>query len=156
MPMLIAFFGTWDLVIIAFIALLLFGNRLPTMMRDIGQGWVESRCPHCGWWSISLFRCMHCGRAKFPQVISKTLVEPAAAMGDGQTNIRLPIWLLILLSVAGAAWAADWIGSSIAGLSSVVIWRSWWHWATLALVSAALIGLVATAIVAHFGDHKKT
>jgi hypothetical protein len=99
---------------------------------------------------------MHCGRAKYPLVISKTTVEPAAAMGHGQSNIRLPLWLVVLLIVAGGAWAADWIGSSAAGLSSEVVWRSWWHWATLTLVSAAIIALVATASVAHFGDHKET
>jgi sec-independent protein translocase protein TatA len=41
MPMIFAMFGTMDLVIIGFIALLLFGNRLPTMMRSLGQGVTE-------------------------------------------------------------------------------------------------------------------
>jgi sec-independent protein translocase protein TatA len=41
MPLIFGFFGTWDLVIIAFIAMLLFGNRLPTMMRSLGQGVQE-------------------------------------------------------------------------------------------------------------------
>jgi sec-independent protein translocase protein TatA len=41
MPVIFGFFGTWDLMIIAFIAMLLFGNRLPTMMRSLGQGVQE-------------------------------------------------------------------------------------------------------------------
>jgi sec-independent protein translocase protein TatA len=41
MSPLFAFFGTWDLVIIAFIAMLLFGNRLPSMMRSLGEGVQE-------------------------------------------------------------------------------------------------------------------
>jgi sec-independent protein translocase protein TatA len=41
MPLIFGFFGTWDLAIIAFIAMLLFGNRLPTMMRSLGQGVQE-------------------------------------------------------------------------------------------------------------------
>ncbi len=31
----------WHLLIIAFFALLLFGNRLPSVMRSLGQGVVE-------------------------------------------------------------------------------------------------------------------
>ena len=41
---LLAFFGMpgWaELLIIAGIALLLFGNRLPTVMRNLGRGIVE-------------------------------------------------------------------------------------------------------------------
>jgi sec-independent protein translocase protein TatA len=30
--------GTWELVIVAGIALLLFGSRLPQVMRGMGQG----------------------------------------------------------------------------------------------------------------------
>jgi sec-independent protein translocase protein TatA len=33
--------GTTELLIIAFIVLILFGNRLPSMMRSLGQGVVE-------------------------------------------------------------------------------------------------------------------
>src|SRR3954447_3642871 len=40
-PLIFGFFGTWDLAIIGFIAMLLFGNRLPTMMRSLGQGVQE-------------------------------------------------------------------------------------------------------------------
>ncbi len=36
------FFGsTPDLLIIAFVILLLFGNRLPSVMRSLGEGVVE-------------------------------------------------------------------------------------------------------------------
>ena len=41
MPMIFGMFGTTDLLIIGFIALLLFGNRLPSMMRSLGQGVQE-------------------------------------------------------------------------------------------------------------------
>ena len=38
----LAFFGsTPDLLIIAFVILLLFGNRLPSVMRSLGEGVVE-------------------------------------------------------------------------------------------------------------------
>jgi sec-independent protein translocase protein TatA len=33
--------GTQELIIVAIIALLLFGNRLPSVMRSLGQGVVE-------------------------------------------------------------------------------------------------------------------
>ncbi|MBM4090883.1 MAG: twin-arginine translocase TatA/TatE family subunit [Planctomycetes bacterium] len=33
--------GHWELLIVAFVILLLFGNRLPGMMRSLGRGVVE-------------------------------------------------------------------------------------------------------------------
>ena len=33
--------GTWDLAIVAVVVLLLFGNRLPSVMRSLGRGVVE-------------------------------------------------------------------------------------------------------------------
>ncbi len=33
--------GHWELVIVAIIVLLLFGNRLPSVMRSLGRGVVE-------------------------------------------------------------------------------------------------------------------
>ena len=33
--------GGWELAIIAFVALLLFGKRLPSVMRSLGQGVTE-------------------------------------------------------------------------------------------------------------------
>ena len=41
MPTIFAMPGTMDLLIIAAIAMLLFGNRLPSMMRNLGQGVQE-------------------------------------------------------------------------------------------------------------------
>ncbi len=35
------FLSSYDLVVIGFIALLFFGNRLPAMMRNLGQGVTE-------------------------------------------------------------------------------------------------------------------
>jgi sec-independent protein translocase protein TatA len=35
------FFGTQELIIIAIIVLILFGSRLPSVMRSLGQGVVE-------------------------------------------------------------------------------------------------------------------
>lgn len=35
--------GPWEWVIVAFIALLFFGNRIPGMARSLGQGIVEFR-----------------------------------------------------------------------------------------------------------------
>ncbi|MGD9719762.1 MAG: twin-arginine translocase TatA/TatE family subunit [Pirellulales bacterium] len=35
------FIGTWELVVVAIIILILFGSRLPTVMRSLGQGVVE-------------------------------------------------------------------------------------------------------------------
>ena len=35
------FAGPWELIIIAGIVLLLFGNRLPSVMRSMGRGIVE-------------------------------------------------------------------------------------------------------------------
>ncbi len=36
-----AFIGTTELIIIAIIVLILFGSRLPSVMRSLGQGVVE-------------------------------------------------------------------------------------------------------------------
>jgi sec-independent protein translocase protein TatA len=33
--------GHWDLLIVAVVVLLLFGNRLPSVMRSLGRGVVE-------------------------------------------------------------------------------------------------------------------
>jgi sec-independent protein translocase protein TatA len=33
--------GPWEIAIVAFIVLLLFGSRLPSVMRSLGQGVVE-------------------------------------------------------------------------------------------------------------------
>jgi sec-independent protein translocase protein TatA len=33
--------GTWELAIVAVVVLLLFGNRLPSVMRSLGRGVVE-------------------------------------------------------------------------------------------------------------------
>ncbi|MFM2097018.1 MAG: hypothetical protein RIS70_4142 [Planctomycetota bacterium] len=33
--------GHWELIIIAIIVLVLFGHRLPTVMRSLGRGVVE-------------------------------------------------------------------------------------------------------------------
>lgn len=33
--------GPMELVIVAFVVLLLFGNRLPTVMRNMGRGLIE-------------------------------------------------------------------------------------------------------------------
>ena len=33
--------GGYEVLIIGFVALLIFGNRLPTLMRSLGQGVVE-------------------------------------------------------------------------------------------------------------------
>ena len=38
---LFAFWSTTDMIIVALIALLLFGNRLPSVMRSLGQGVTE-------------------------------------------------------------------------------------------------------------------
>ena len=33
--------GPWEIVLVALVALLLFGNRLPSVMRSLGKGIVE-------------------------------------------------------------------------------------------------------------------
>jgi sec-independent protein translocase protein TatA len=35
------FFGHWEIIIVALIALLLFGNRLPSIMRSLGLSITE-------------------------------------------------------------------------------------------------------------------
>lgn len=35
------FSGHWEIVIVLFVALLLFGHRLPSLMRSMGRGVVE-------------------------------------------------------------------------------------------------------------------
>ena len=35
--------GPWELIIVAFIALLVFGNRLPSVMRSLGKSVTEFR-----------------------------------------------------------------------------------------------------------------
>jgi sec-independent protein translocase protein TatA len=42
MPALFGFgFSGWEIIVIALVILLLFGNRLPGLMRSLGQGVVE-------------------------------------------------------------------------------------------------------------------
>jgi sec-independent protein translocase protein TatA len=42
MPALFAFgFSGWEIIVVALVILLLFGNRLPGLMRSLGQGVVE-------------------------------------------------------------------------------------------------------------------
>ena len=39
---LFAFFGApWEMILVAFVALILFGNRLPSVMRSLGQSVTE-------------------------------------------------------------------------------------------------------------------
>jgi sec-independent protein translocase protein TatA len=40
---MLAFFGAgpWEILIIGMVVLLLFGNRLPSVMRSMGQGLME-------------------------------------------------------------------------------------------------------------------
>ena len=41
MPALFAFFSGIEIVVIAVVILLLFGSRVPALMRSLGQGVVE-------------------------------------------------------------------------------------------------------------------
>jgi sec-independent protein translocase protein TatA len=41
LPVVLAYFGTWEIVAVAFVALLLFGNRLPSVMRSLGKSVTE-------------------------------------------------------------------------------------------------------------------
>ncbi len=139
--MLFAFNGTWDLVIIAFIAMLLFGNRLPNIMRGLGQGY---RCPHCGWYSFDAFHCRHCGGPKLPAVISRSRPEQ-----QRQTKVHLPCWLLALLVATGVGWLIDFVATPN-DLWFSATWRDTWHWSTLCLLLAALASLVVVVVKSHY------
>jgi len=41
LPGILAWFGTWEIVLVLVIALLLFGTRLPKVARSLGQGITE-------------------------------------------------------------------------------------------------------------------
>ena len=44
MESILAFFGSpgaWQMIIVALVVLLLFGNRLPSVMRSLGEGITE-------------------------------------------------------------------------------------------------------------------
>ncbi|HEY1785419.1 MAG TPA: twin-arginine translocase TatA/TatE family subunit [Pirellulales bacterium] len=41
MPTLLAWFSSYDILVIGLIALLFFGNRLPSVMRSLGEGVTE-------------------------------------------------------------------------------------------------------------------
>ncbi|HJS07089.1 MAG TPA: twin-arginine translocase TatA/TatE family subunit [Pirellulales bacterium] len=42
MPALFAWgFSGWEIIVVLFVIVLLFGNRLPGLMRSLGQGVVE-------------------------------------------------------------------------------------------------------------------
>ncbi len=41
MPGMLAWFGTWEIVLVLVVALLLFGTRLPKVARSLGQGVTE-------------------------------------------------------------------------------------------------------------------
>jgi mttA/Hcf106 family len=151
MSILLAFFGTWDLMIIAFISLLLFGNRLPSMMRSLGSGMDNVRCPDCDWWSMHPTRCLHCGRRKrnaFNTV--DDLPRANSSVGNGQIRIDVPLWLIVLAVLSWAAWGADAIRGKWTSPDSP--WCVWLHWSTLALVLISLVALTIVAVSSHFRD----
>jgi hypothetical protein len=151
MPLLLAFFGTWDLMIIAAIALLLFGNRLPRMMRLLGSGMDSLLCPKCGWWSMHPSHCLHCGRRKRNEFNS--VDDPPRGFepfGRGQIRVRVPIWLIVLSVLSWAAWGADALWGEWQSPASH--WSVWLHWTTLTLVSTSIVALTVVAIKSHFRD----
>lgn len=55
-----AFFNSpYDWFVIALLAFLFFGGRLPTQLFAI-----LAPCKRCGWRSLHLTRCLHCGWPK--------------------------------------------------------------------------------------------
>lgn len=72
-------------------------------------------------------------------------------MGQGQTKVHLPGWLLALLVATGAAWLIDFFATPNGAWFSAA-WRDAWHWATLSLLLAALASLVVVVVKAHFRD----
>jgi hypothetical protein len=55
-----AFFNTpYDWAIVALLALLFFGEQLPTILKNLSM-----RCQRCGWRSIHPTHCLHCGWPK--------------------------------------------------------------------------------------------
>jgi hypothetical protein len=154
MLLLLAFFGTWDLMIIAFISMLLFGNRLPSMMRTLGSGMDSLRCPHCNSWSSHPTHCLHCGRRK--RTAFNTVDDPPRAyapMGRGQIRIHVPRWLIVLAVFSWAAWGADAIWGQWTSPDSP--WSICLHWTSLALVAISLLSLVVVAIVGHFSNRER-
>ena len=153
MPILLGFFGTWDLMIIAFIAMLLFGHRLPSIMRSLHQGVQSLRCPHCGWCSWHPTHCLHCGKLKLDSLDTTTdAPEQIATMGHGQTQVHIPTWLIALVVMSCAVWAADAIWGQWS--SSDLSWAVWLHWTTLALVSISIGTLAVVAVRSHFCDRE--
>jgi hypothetical protein len=153
MPILLGFIGTWDLMIIAFISMLLFGNRLPSMMRSLGKGVQSLRCPHCGWCSWHPTHCLHCGKLKLDSLDTTTdAPEQIATTGHGQTHVHIPTWLIALVVMSCAAWAADAIWGQWS--SSDLSWAVWLHWTTLALVSISIGALAVVAVRSHFRDRE--
>jgi hypothetical protein len=152
MPTLLAYSGSYDLLIILLIALLLFGKRLPMLVGALQQAGFQSRCVHCGRPSLSEVRCPNCDRVKSPRIVSRTPAEPRIEGGRIGAKVPFPGWLVALLVVAGVAWAAEWIGISFGGMSSDVIWHSWWHWGALLFICAALISLAAFTVFVQFGN----
>jgi hypothetical protein len=155
MSILFGFFGFWDLMIIAIIAMLLFGNRLPSMMHTLGQGpdWWFPPCPFCGWRSIHPTHCRHCGQPKCGSVLEEQRLGAEESMEHGQPRVHLPSWLITLIVLSCVAWAADLIWGQWSLRDAQ--WTGWLHWTTLALVAISLVALTAIAIVAHFRSREQ-
>jgi hypothetical protein len=151
MPILVAFFTFSDLLIIVLVATLLFGRRLPSLMRSLGNGVEGLRCPHCGWWSWHATHCLHCGKLKLDP-LETTFGTPAqgATMGHGQTQVHVPKWLVVVVLLSGVAWVADAIWGK--WTSHDLHWSVWLHWTTLTLVSTSIMALTVIAIKSYLHD----
>ena len=60
--------GPLGMVIVGTIRVVLSGARLPSVASGVRDARNRLRCRHCGWSSLHLTHCQHCGRIKHPEV----------------------------------------------------------------------------------------
>jgi TatA/E family protein of Tat protein translocase len=99
----------WHLLLIAMMVLLLFGNRLPEVMKSLGAGAEAFRegtttCSWCGR-QMPMFAegCPYCRRPRRPAVWEQMQQRLAVRF---QFSIRDLLWLIALIAVC-VGWALD-------------------------------------------------
>jgi hypothetical protein len=83
-------------------------------------------------------------------VLDNDAAAKAKTMGQGQTRVHLPNWLIIITALSAAAWLADAIWGQWS--SHDLQWSVWLHWTALALVATSILALTVVAIRSHFRD----
>jgi TatA/E family protein of Tat protein translocase len=141
--------GLTHLLVIAIVVLLLFSNRLPSVMRSLGEGTTEfkrglTRCPRCGARTPFLVQgCWHCG---LPRHWSTD--EPSQEKSNDLFVLllrkRMSRSILVLCAgIAMIAWAA-WVTNN--SPDDIRVYSALWWWGLLKILALPLAATFAFLI----------